>query len=175
MAVNVSVQQLRDTAFPATLRRLIDRYQVSPAALDLEVTEAAIIDAESQSVVEAIAAMGIGLSLDDFGTGHTSLGNLRLYPVRAVKIDRSFVEEIASDASAGALAGTIIMMAHTLGKQVVAEGVESLEQLDFLRERGCDVAQGYYLARPLPAAAMTDLLMRPGSNDEEDDQHAVSA
>ena len=85
-----------------------------------------------------------------FGTGHTALANLRRYPVASVKIDRSFVDELTDSPASAALASTIIVMAHALEKQVVAEGVETIEQLDFLRERGCDIAQGYFLARPLP-------------------------
>jgi EAL domain-containing protein (putative c-di-GMP-specific phosphodiesterase class I) len=103
--------------------------------------------------------MQMGLILDDFGTGHTALNNLRRYPVRAVKIDRTFIEEITEKPASAAMASTIIVMAHAVNKSVVAEGVETIEQLDFLRERGCDIAQGYYLARPLPAAAMSEMLM----------------
>jgi diguanylate cyclase (GGDEF)-like protein len=174
VSVNISVQQLRDPAFVANVRRLLDRYQIPVGLLALELTESALIDPDSQMAVEGLAEMGIGLILDDFGTGHTALNNLRRYPVRAVKIDRSFIEGVAESASAAAMAGTIIVMAHALDKQVVAEGVETVDQLDFLRERGCDVAQGYYLARPLPVATMTEMLMR-GVAGEADPEHAVSA
>ena len=170
IAVNLSMRQLRDPGFVGTVRRILDRYQGPPERIDLELTEAALIDAESQQTVAALAAMGLGLTLDDFGTGHAALNNLRRYPVRAVKIDRSFVEEITENYSAAALAGTIIVMAHALDKLVVAEGVETIDQLDFLRERGCDVAQGYYLARPLPVSDLTDLLrgqQDPGEQDSE--------
>ncbi len=92
--------------------------------------------------------------------------------MRAVKIDRSFVEEVAANSSAAALASTIIVMAHALDKQVVAEGVETLEQLDFLRERGCDVAQGYFLARPLPAMELTAMLRGQRANAEADAEQA---
>jgi diguanylate cyclase (GGDEF)-like protein len=160
VSVNISVQQLRDPGFAATVRRLLDRYQIPLHLISLELTESALSDPDSQMTVEALAEMDVGLILDDFGTGHTALNNLRRYPVRAVKIDSSFIEGVAESAAAAAMAGTIIVMAHALDKQVVAEGVETLEQLDFLRERGCDVAQGYYLARPLPVATMTEMLMR---------------
>ena len=159
LAVNLSVQQLRDPGLLPELRRVLDRYRISPSQLAFEVNEAALTDADSQTCIEELSELGVALTLDDFGTGHTALANLRRYPVSSVKIDRSFVDEVADSASAAALASTIIVMAHALDKQVVAEGVETIEQLDFLRERGCDVAQGYFLARPLPASAMTELLL----------------
>jgi diguanylate cyclase (GGDEF)-like protein len=164
MAVNLSVQQLRDPGLLPELRRVLERYRIKPAQLAFELNEASLTDADSQTCIEELSELGVALTLDDFGTGHTALANLRRYPVSAVKIDRSFVDEVAVSTSAAALASTIIVMAHALEKQVVAEGVETLEQLDFLRERGCDVAQGYFLARPLPAAAMTELLL--GRNPE---------
>jgi len=164
LAVNLSVQQLRDPGLLPELRRVLDRYRILPSQLAFEVNEAALTDADSQTCIEELSELGVALTLDDFGTGHTALANLRRYPVSSVKIDRSYVDEVADSASAAALASTIIVMAHALDKQVVAEGVETIEQLDFLRERGCDVAQGYFLARPLPAAAMTELLL--GRNPE---------
>ncbi|MEO8307551.1 MAG: EAL domain-containing protein [Pseudomonadota bacterium] len=158
MSVNLSVQQLRDPGLLPNLRRVLDRHHVDPARLDLELKEAALTDAASQNSIAELAQLGVGLVLDDFGTGLTALNNLRRYPVHAVKIDRSFIEEVAVNPAAAALASSIIVMAHAVGKRVIAEGVETVEQLEFLRERGCDVAQGYYLARPLPVAAMSEML-----------------
>ncbi|HYP81553.1 MAG TPA: EAL domain-containing protein, partial [Steroidobacteraceae bacterium] len=159
MAVNVSVQQLRDAGLVSDLRRVLDRFRITPASIEFELKEAALADPESQTCLVELAALGVGLTLDDFGTGHTALTNLRRHPVGKVKIDRSFVDELAVSASAAAMASTLIVMAHSLDKMVVAEGVETVEQLDFLRERGCDVAQGYFLARPLNASDMTELLL----------------
>jgi EAL domain-containing protein (putative c-di-GMP-specific phosphodiesterase class I) len=158
MAVNLSVQQLRDPGLVPNLRRTLDRFKVAASSIDLELKEAALTDADSHDNIAELVRLGIGLVLDDFGTGLTALNNLRRYPVHTVKIDRSFIEEVAVNPAAAALASSIIVMAHAVGKKVVAEGVETIEQLEFLRERGCDVAQGYYLARPLPAATMSDLL-----------------
>src|SRR5690606_14450572 len=101
----------------------------------------------------------VGLTLADFGPDIPSLANLRRHPVQAVKIDRSFVERIESDSASAALAGTIIVMAHALEKVVIAEGVETPGQLDYLRERRCDLAQGYFMARPLSAQDMTSMLL----------------
>jgi EAL domain-containing protein (putative c-di-GMP-specific phosphodiesterase class I) len=100
----------------------------------------------------------VRLSLDDFGTGYSSLGYLRVHPVHAIKIDRSFIEEVAHNVTAATLAETMITMAHALGKEVVAEGVETMEQLEFLRQRGCDYAQGFFFARPAAVADITALL-----------------
>jgi diguanylate cyclase (GGDEF)-like protein len=158
MAINLSVQQLRDPGLVPNLRRVLERYKVPASRIELEVKEAALTDPESQECINELARLGVGLVLDDFGTGLTALNNLRRYPVHSVKIDRSFIEEVAVNPAAAALASSIIVMAHAVGKKVVAEGVETVEQLEFLRERGCDIAQGYYLARPLPVAAMSDML-----------------
>jgi diguanylate cyclase (GGDEF)-like protein len=158
IAVNLSAQQLRDSALVDTLKRALDRHRLQPAAVEFEMNEAAMTDPESRGSIEDLSALGVRLTLDDFGTGHTALANLRRYPVGAVKIDRSFIEELAMNPAAATLASTIIVMAHSLGKQVIAEGVETSEQLDYLRERGCDCAQGYFMARPLSAADATELL-----------------
>ena len=168
LSINLSPQQLRDPALVSGVKRMMERYRIGKDELEFELTEAALIDSETQSSINGLAALGVGLILDDFGTGHAALNNLRRYPVRAVKIDRTFIEDVAVNASAAALAGTIIVMAHALDKQVVAEGVETVDQLDFLRDRGCDVAQGYYLAQPLTAAAMTEMLVhRAGAKAPE--------
>ncbi len=159
VAVNISAQQLRDQgrrrAHASAARPLSDcratcsRWRSPKLRSSIRTAEATL---------EALTRLGVRLTLDDFGTGYSALGHLRRYPVRTVKIDRSFIEDVAVNPSSAALAETIIVMAHKLGKQVVAEGVETIEQLDFLREQGCDIAQGYYLARPLAAIAMAELL-----------------
>ena len=112
MAVNISVQQLRDPGLVPNLRRVLERYKVPASRIELEVKEAALTDPESQECINELARLGVGLALDDFGTGLTALDNLRRYPVHAVKIDRSFIEEVAVNPAAAALASTIIVMAH---------------------------------------------------------------
>ena len=159
LAVNMSVQQLRDVQLVPMLRRLLERHRLAPESLAFEISETALTDEESQPRIRELSELGVGLTLDDFGTGNTSLANLRRYPVQAVKIDRSFVERIEADPASAALAGTIIVMAHALERLVIAEGVESAGQLDFLRERHCDLAQGYFMARPLSVQDMTSLLL----------------
>jgi diguanylate cyclase (GGDEF)-like protein len=157
-AVNVSVQQLKSAEFPRAVRRTLDKYGLPPALLEIELTESVFADDVAGGTMRQLAELGVRLALDDFGTGYSSLNYLRQHPIDVIKIDRTFLEEVPSNESSATLTGTIISMAHALGKEVVAEGVERVEQLDFLRERGCDVAQGYYLAQPLPVADVTALL-----------------
>ena len=158
LALNVSVYQLRQPEFPTLVRRALDRVGVPPEMLEIELTESAFADDDARTSLRRLAALGVRLSLDDFGTGYSSLGYLRQHPVQAIKIDRSFIEEIPHSVTASTLAETIIKMAHALGKRVVAEGVETSDQLDFLRERQCDLAQGFFLAHPRSAADTTALL-----------------
>lgn len=158
MAVNLSPQQLHDAGFVPLVKRLLDKYGMPAEMIEFELTEAAFTDPEAQDALQGLARLGIGFALDDFGTGYSALNHLRRYPVRTVKIDRSFIEEIGENQASATMAEAIIAMAHTLGKKVVAEGVETIEQLEFLREHQCDIVQGYYLARPLAAAGMSELL-----------------
>ncbi|MBX3695182.1 MAG: EAL domain-containing protein [Steroidobacteraceae bacterium] len=158
LALNVSALQLKSNGFVDGLRRLLRRHAIDPDLIELEFAETILADPAVGEVLRELAASGVRLALDDFGAGETSLAHLRAQPIGVVKIDRSLIEEIPQDSTAAALGATVIAMAHALGKTVVAEGVETIEQLDFLRERECDAAQGYYLARPLSAAAVAELL-----------------
>ncbi|HVN98672.1 MAG TPA: EAL domain-containing protein [Steroidobacteraceae bacterium] len=158
VALNVSVHQLRQADFPKLVRRALEHAGVAPDKLEFELTESVFADEEALATLHRLASLGVHLSLDDFGTGYSSLGYLRAHPVQAIKIDRSFIEEVAHNVTAATLAETMITMAHALGKRVVAEGVETMEQLEFLRARHCDYAQGFYFARPAAAADITALL-----------------
>jgi diguanylate cyclase (GGDEF)-like protein len=164
-SVNVSVHQLKDGGFVRMVQNALEQNRIQPGSLELELVESVLADAEVEEPLNALAALGVKLALDDFGTGYSSLNYLRRYPVHTVKLDRSFLDEVPQNESAGALVQSVITMAHTLGKRVTAEGVESGGQLEFLRSRGCESAQGYYLARPMSAAALTEILesRRPGS------------
>jgi diguanylate cyclase (GGDEF)-like protein len=158
LALNVSAQQLKHVEFPALVRRALDRHAIPPALLELELTESVFADEAAGATLGRLAQLGVHLSLDDFGTGYSSLSYLRQYPIGTVKIDRTFLEEVPQNAASATLVETIIVMAHALGKRVVAEGIETLEQLDFLRDRRCDIAQGFFLARPLSGQVVTELL-----------------
>jgi diguanylate cyclase (GGDEF)-like protein len=173
-SVNVSVQQLKDHDFVRAVQKSLHQHGIQPGCLELELVESVLADGEVEESLNAIAALGVRLALDDFGTGYSSLNYLRRYPVHTVKLDRSFLDEVPQNDSAGALVESVITMAHTLGKRVTAEGVETGAQLDFLRTHRCEAAQGFYLARPMSAAALTEILesRRPGS--EIADERAAS-
>ena len=158
LALNVSAQQLKHSEFPKLVRRALDKYGLAPALLELELTESVFADDAAGATLERLHQLGVHLALDDFGTGYSSLSYLRQYPICTVKVDRTFLEEVPQNPASATLVETIIVMAHALGKRVVAEGSETAEQLEFLRERRCDIAQGFYLARPLSSQVVTELL-----------------
>ncbi len=158
LAINVSAQQLKHAEFPKLVRRALDKYGLPAQLLELELTETVFADEAAGAALSRLEQLGVHLALDDFGTGYSSLSYLRQYPIGTVKIDRTFLEEVPHNPASSTLVETIIVMAHALGKRVVAEGIETVEQLDFLRERRCDVAQGFYLARPLSCQVVTELL-----------------
>ncbi|MCY1535858.1 Phytochrome-like protein cph2 [compost metagenome] len=135
---------------------------VSPQRLELEVTENALMGNINQAIglLQKIRELGVSLSIDDFGTGYSSLAYLRRLPLDTLKIDRSFIQDIPDSHQDMEIIQAIIGMAHTLHLKVVAEGVETPQQLDFLREHGCDFVQGYLLSRPLPLLQLRDYLQR---------------
>ncbi len=151
LAVNVSGHQIRHPDFIPQVRRVLKETGVPPSRLELEITESTIVrdDRITHGALAALHATGVGLALDDFGTGYSSLTSLRRYPIDRLKIDRSFVAELPDNRDDAAIASAIIAMAHRLRMGVVGEGVETEEQLAFLRELGCDEVQGYLLSRPL--------------------------
>lgn len=163
IAVNISAQQLHQPDFLGTVRKTLAERGVSPQSLELEITESQLIEQveETIAVFDQLSAMGIRLSIDDFGTGYASLSYLKRFAFDSLKIDREFMKEVPDDAEACALARAIIAMAHSLGRTVIAEGVETLEQLEFLRENGCELAQGYYFRRPVPADEFIQILQEP--------------
>ena len=168
LALNVSVFQLRQPDFHKLVRRTLERTGVAPDRLEFELTESVFADEDALATLHKLSALGVYLSLDDFGTGYSSLGYLRAHPVQSIKIDRSFIEEVATNLTAATLAETMITMAHALGKKVVAEGVETMQQLEFLRERRCDFAQGFFLARPAATSDITALLQGLSDTSGED-------
>jgi diguanylate cyclase (GGDEF)-like protein len=165
LAVNICAQQLRDPDFAHTVRRALEKHALAPEVLELELAASVLADADAAAALGRLVQIGARLVLDDFGRA-CPLSYLRRYPVSAVKIDRSLIAQVPSDAESAAIVETSIMMAHALGKRVTAQGIERIEQLDFLRERRCDLAQGFYLARPLSAAAVTELLAARAPSSE---------
>jgi PAS domain S-box-containing protein len=157
VAVNLSVDSLTDPGFPDRLEGLCRRYGVAPRALELEVTESGVMAEPTLAIVvlTALAAKGFALAIDDFGTGFSSLAYLRDLPVSWVKVDKSFVMDLAHNDPDAHIVRGIVDLVHGLGKRVVAEGVETADGLAFLLGVGCDVGQGYYWSRPLPASDLT--------------------
>jgi diguanylate cyclase (GGDEF)-like protein/PAS domain S-box-containing protein len=162
VSVNLSARQLAQPGLADRLAAIIEQVGVTPHNLCLEITETVLMeDAEAViSVVERMRSLGVQLSIDDFGTGYSSLGYLKRFPVNAVKIDRSFVSGLGSDAGDTAIVSAVVGLAHALGLQVVAEGVETERQLAELIALGCDEAQGYFFAPPQPIDDLRALIGR---------------
>ncbi len=160
VAVNVSPRQLLGPGFGDWVRRQLDESGLSPEQLELEITESVVMDdsVETGTTLRKLCDLGVRLSIDDFGTGYSSLGYLQRYPFDTLKIDRSFVSGVVSDPNTARLVETIVTMAHGLGLETVAEGVETAEQLDFLRKCDCDLVQGFLLGRPMPLENLSQRL-----------------
>ncbi len=160
VSVNISALNLREKEFPERVQRIIQTYGIIPDRMVLEVTETATMDDPEQALLalKRLKLTGVRLSIDDFGTGYSSLNYIKRLPVNEIKIDRSFVMEMDEDSDDIVIVKTTINMCHDLGYTVVAEGVEKESVLQQLSEMGCDVAQGYYLSRPLPFEELQDWL-----------------
>jgi EAL domain-containing protein (putative c-di-GMP-specific phosphodiesterase class I) len=155
IAVNISADDIGDARLDSRVAGMLTRHQLPPTLLTLELTESGFIEDPTRALrmLDAIAALGVSLSIDDFGTGYSSLSHLARMPVHELKIDRSFVQGLESDAEYAHVVRSAIDMGHGLGLKVVAEGIETETAAKRLREFGCDVAQGYLYAKPMPLAA----------------------
>jgi diguanylate cyclase (GGDEF)-like protein/PAS domain S-box-containing protein len=162
VAVNLSVRNLLDAEFPDQVRDLLKKHRVHPALLELEITESTMLSdpVRTKRVLDKLSAMGVALSIDDFGTGYSSLSYLSQLPVNEIKIDRSFVMNMADSDNDAVIVRSTIDLARNLGLHVVAEGVETEQAWDRLSELGCTLAQGYYLSRPVPADQLTEWLIQ---------------
>jgi EAL domain-containing protein (putative c-di-GMP-specific phosphodiesterase class I) len=152
VSVNISARQFRQPELVDTIRRAVAEAGIAPHYLGVEITESALVD-DPEAAAMTLARlkdMGLTISIDDFGTGYSSLSYLKRFPIDCLKIDRTFVRDIATDPDDAAIVTAVIQMAKSLKLHVIAEGVETEDQLNFLRERGCEGAQGYYFAKPLP-------------------------
>ena len=160
IAVNLSVRALMDGALPDEVAAALNRESLNPAALILEITESTIMADPNRAIaiLRRLSDQGVSLSIDDFGTGYSSLAYLKRLPVDEVKVDRSFVMNMASDADDAVIVRSTVDLAHNLGMRAVAEGVEDAQSWDHLRVLGCDAVQGYHLARPMPARDLTSWL-----------------
>ena len=160
VAVNVSARQFATDGFVDAVARALRVHAIEPACLELELTESALINDRSKaiSILEKLKQLGVLVAVDDFGTGYSSLSYLSGLPVDCLKIDRAFVTPVAKGGRDAAIAQAIISLGHTLGLRVLAEGIETKDQLDFLHAHGCDEGQGYYFAKPAAADVAKNLL-----------------
>jgi len=157
IAVNISIHQFRKKDFVQMVKDVLSNTGLEAKYLELEVTEGVLIDEMTETIakLQELHDIGISLSIDDFGTGYSSMNYLRRLPFDVLKIDRSFITDVTTNSDDGAIAAAIITLAHSIGLEVVAEGVETIEQLCFLDKLGCDSMQGYLCSPPLPAEAFT--------------------
>jgi diguanylate cyclase (GGDEF)-like protein/PAS domain S-box-containing protein len=156
LAVNLSARQFHQQRLAAKIRSCVERTQFDASALELEITESVAMNdaALTVSIMRDLGAEGMSLAVDDFGTGYSSLGYLRRFPLDSIKIDRSFVTDLAHEPEDATIVRTVIAMAHALDLEVVAEGVETAEQLAFLRDENCDRVQGFYFSQGVPLSAL---------------------
>ena len=165
VSVNLSASQLRDRGLLTRIRHLTERFDMPPGALELELTEAVAMRDPGASIelMKQLRELQVSLAVDDFGTGYSSLAYLKTLPIQRIKLDRSFVMDMERNPDDQAICKATIQMAHSLGLEVVAEGVETEAQRHFLASHGCDLMQGYYLGRPMPAPDVLQLLAQSPS------------
>jgi len=152
LAVNMSAVQLQDAGFVPMFEKVLKETGINPNHLELEITESAVFDNldYAKNAINKLRAMGVGISIDDFGIGYSSLEYLNWLPVSSIKIDKSFIKGLAINSSSKTIVSAIIAIAHELSLEVIAEGVERHEQLDFLRKEKCHFFQGFLCSPPLP-------------------------
>lgn len=151
VAVNISPKHLAEQTFVQNLKKILENTQINPTQLEIEITEMSMLDQNNEliSKIQQLKEMGITISIDDFGTGYSSLSYLKQFPIDALKIDRSFIQNMSREESGMAMVEAIVKIAHALNLGVVAEGVEELKELEILKDYSCEYVQGYYFSRPL--------------------------
>jgi diguanylate cyclase (GGDEF)-like protein/PAS domain S-box-containing protein len=173
IAINVSARQFRHGDLAKTIKAVLAETGLNPSFLNIEITEGVFMhnEQEIQDLFHQLSKLNIAFSIDDFGVGYSNFAYLKRFPINSIKIDRSFIQSITTDLSDAAIVRAIIQMAHSLGLKVVAEGVETQEQKEFLLAHGCNLLQGYYFSRPLLPEAFTELLSlaKPLSNNDSAD------
>ncbi len=175
VSVNLSASQFRDSGLVDSIRTALNDAGLEARYLEVELTESAVMSDPEKSiaVLEHLSAMGVLVSVDDFGTGYSSMSYLRRFPIDKLKIDRVFIDEIVSRPEDASIVRAIVSLAHSLRLKVVAEGVESPAQLDFLRTAGCDEYQGYHFSRPLPATEFERLIRESQTPDDLTEDDAI--
>jgi EAL domain-containing protein (putative c-di-GMP-specific phosphodiesterase class I) len=169
VAVNLSASQFRQGDLLSTIRDALDTAGLEARFLEVELTESVVMSdpEESIAILEQLSAMGVLVSVDDFGTGYSSMSYLRRLPIDKIKIDRGFIGEVMSRPDDASIVRAIVSLAHSLKLKVVAEGVESVEQLEFLKTLGCDQYQGFHFSPALPAAQFEALVRATSEDDPE--------
>ena len=162
VGVNVSAKQFFQQDFPQLVQRVLADTGLEPQVLEIEITESLLMEDPDRAIatMHNLRAMGVQIALDDFGTGYSSLSRLKEFPIDCLKIDHSFVRDISTDANDQAIACAVLAMAGSLNMRVVAEGVETSEQFDFLKLNQCNEMQGYLICRPLPAQKLEEFLLQ---------------
>jgi EAL domain-containing protein (putative c-di-GMP-specific phosphodiesterase class I) len=166
VAVNLSARQFSDERLVIEIAHALAQTELPAHLLELEITESMMMEhpeRAAETLLE-IKEMGVHVSIDDFGTGYSSLARLKKFPIESVKIDRSFIRDIAVDSDDAAIVSAVIAMAHSLRLNVIAEGVESQDQVRFLRERSCDEIQGFYFSRPVAPSEIRGFALRHSAN-----------
>ena len=161
VSVNLSVRQFQEPDLVGSIDRLLQRTGLKAESMQLEITESTLMEntLNAMDTLEKLKALGVGVAIDDFGKGYSSLTYLKDLPADSLKIDKSFVDGLEKNGSDAAIVHLIIELAHTLGLEVTAEGVETEEQLARLMDMGCDLGQGYYFSRPLSGEAAGTLII----------------
>ena len=161
VAINLSPKQFQQPNIVETIQRYMDVYKIESSSLEIEITEGTIQDIkETNETLKEMKKLGLSISVDDFGTGYSSLSYLKQFPLNTLKIDRSFISELMTDSKDAAITRTIIHLGHSLGLEVIAEGVETKEQADFLLDIQCEKAQGFYFSRPIPATEAEEQFLK---------------
>jgi len=162
IAVNVSSVQLQQRNFINNIKEILNEYNLKPQFLELEITESVLMKYIDWNIktLNQLKNMGVKVAIDDFGTGYSSLNYLKNLPIDSIKVDKSFIDGICLNANGESIVEGIILLAHKMNLEVVAEGVEKKEQLNILREKQCDKIQGYYISKPLQAKEIEELIKR---------------
>jgi EAL domain-containing protein (putative c-di-GMP-specific phosphodiesterase class I) len=166
VAVNLSSRQFRDKRLPEQVADAISRSGLAPQRLEVEITESVLMQENdgTQEILRALSELGSQIALDDFGTGYSSLGYLRSFPFTKIKIDRTFISSLDEEGESQAIVGAIVGLGHSLAMTITAEGIETRRQLDQVRLKNCDQAQGYYFSPPVPRSDVAALLRKLEEN-----------
>jgi EAL domain-containing protein (putative c-di-GMP-specific phosphodiesterase class I) len=162
IAVNISPKQFHHQDIAQIVKEALSLHNIDPKYLEVEITESAVMENVEDAIAKltTIREMGVHISIDDFGTGYTSISYLRQYPVSVLKIDQTFIKGLPANQNDAAITSAVIALGHNLGLEIVAEGVETAEQLKYLADHNCDFIQGYYYSRPLSQAKIIQVFTK---------------